>query len=669
MSDTPFQKIYPGYNPQTKFSHFTPEEKQIVLKFAGEWYVTNGGDKFNLGPKSEYKYFLIKPTDNYKELFNIEQEIVVIFSDYSTFETRSLDAIEYVEKKYQSLRLEKLCCVIISKDDNILSRINDLVKSDQESKLVVPFSYKEVLNITDPYFMRNRFKSHFFNRDLFAFESPLQKDLYFFGRSDLVLKLVSRHKSNENTALFGLRKTGKTSVIFGVRRVLKSLNEYSLFIDCQNPSLHRRRWNSALWYILNEIKEQINPNIQIPDEREFSETDAAMLFERTMTDAHRMLESKSIMLIFDEIENITFFTSPSDHWTKELDFIFFWQTLRTVFQKKANLYSYFIVGTNPSSIETAKILGKDNPIFNQIYFEYIPNFDVPQTRDMVRKLGRIMGLQFDEIIYSKLTEDFGGHPFLIRHVCSIVNKLSTIERPHRVDKTLYEKAKNSFQLEYSSYIDMILGVLKGFYPNEFDMLKYIALDDMVTFNELAELSPEFTNHLLGYKIIDRNGSAYSFKIDAIKDYLLTKHRYEKVLDTTGDRIKEISERRNLLEPKLRKLVRNQLMGHYGKAVATAHYLAILGDPRKSNYVGTNYNDLFDARVSDIYLEDVRKVIYKHYDLFKHILGGNKEDVNIKMQFINKYRSDAHAKEITKTEMEVFRNSIIYLESKLEDFLD
>lgn len=661
------QKVYPGYNEQVKFDHFTDVEKAIVKKIAGEWYVTNGGGKFSLGPKSEYKYFLIKPTDAYKELFNIEQELVVIFSNYSSFEIRSLDAIEFVEKKYQSLRLEKLCCVIISNDDNIVQRISDLVKSDQESKLVVPFSYDELRTQSDPYFIRNRFKSHFYNRDLFAFESALQKDLYFFGRNDLVLKLVNRHRSSENTALFGLRKTGKTSVVFGVRRVLKSLDEFSVFIDCQNPSLHKRRWNNALWFILQEVNKQLDLNVKLPEENEFTETNASIFFESSMDDFHKKVNGKSILLIFDEIENITFGTSPSEHWTTSLDFVFFWQTLRTIFQKKVNLYTYFIVGTNPSSIETPQILGKANPIFNQIYFEYIPNFDVPQTRDMVRRLGRIMGLQFDEIIYSKLTEDFGGHPFLIRHVCSIVNKLSGRDRPVRVDKKIYENSKKEFQLAYSSYIDMIVGVLRDFYPHEFDMLKYIALDDLTTFNDLASFSPEFTNHLLGYKIIDRNNDFYSFKIEAIKEFLLTKHKYERALNTVGERFKEISERRNLLEPKLRKLVRNQLLSVQGKAVATQNYLNILGDPRKAKYSGLDYNELFDGRVAEIYLEDIRKTIYKYYDIFKHILGPNKDDINNKLGFINKYRSDAHAKDITKSEMDIFRVSITYLEEKIDDF--
>jgi hypothetical protein len=85
---------------------------------------------------------------------------------------------------------------------------------------------------------------------------------------------------------------------------------------------------------------------------------------------------------------------------------------------------------------------------------------------MVRRLGRIMGLRFDEIVYSKLTEDFGGHPFLIRHVCSLINKLSSGERPTDINNIVYEKVQPKFYAEYGNFIQMILNVLKNYYPDD-----------------------------------------------------------------------------------------------------------------------------------------------------------------------------------------------------------
>jgi hypothetical protein len=288
---------------------------------------------------------------------------------------------------------------------------------------------------------------------------------------------------------------------------------------------------------------------------------------------------------------------------------------------------------------------------------------------MVRKLGRFMVLTFDETIYSKLTEDFGGHPFLIRHVCSVIHKISSNERPIRVNITLYNDAKKRFKAEYSHFIEMILSVLKQFYPNEFDMLKYIAMDDIETFNDLANLSPEFTNHLIGYNIVDYCNNRYSFNIEAIKDYLTSKHKYEKALNTVEDRLKEISERRNYIEIKLRKIVRIQLQSNFGKGEATQKFLDILGEPRKTNNLGLSYNDLFSCNECELYFEDIRKTINKYYDCFKNIFGYNKDDTDEKLKSINKYRVDAHAKNITKEQMEYFRTCISYIEEKALEFIE
>jgi len=102
------EKTYSGYNPQVKLDHFSDEEKKIIHRLSGEWYVTNGGGEIKLGPTSLYKYFLVKPTDLYKEMFDLELEIVCVFSNYSEFETRTLDAYDYIFANYQQLRLERL---------------------------------------------------------------------------------------------------------------------------------------------------------------------------------------------------------------------------------------------------------------------------------------------------------------------------------------------------------------------------------------------------------------------------------------------------------------------------------------------------------------------------------------------------------------------------------
>ena len=81
-------EIYHGIHPSVNLKKFTSDEITIIEKFKSEWYVTHGGEEIKLG-SSSYRYFLVKPIKNYQEMFNLEREIIVLFSPYVVFEPRT----------------------------------------------------------------------------------------------------------------------------------------------------------------------------------------------------------------------------------------------------------------------------------------------------------------------------------------------------------------------------------------------------------------------------------------------------------------------------------------------------------------------------------------------------------------------------------------------------
>lgn len=657
--------ITPGINKHVELSHYSEDQERVLKRFANEWFITHSGKSVRLA-NSTYHYFLMKPTENYQELFNLEREIIVGFSDYDTFQPRALDLFDHVASTFSDLRVEKVCGVLVSRDRSISSKMKDLLKNDAEYQVVIPFHYDELLERSDAYFIRNRFRENFYSRDLFAFQAALKKELYFFGRSDLIHQIVNRHRSGENSGLFGLRKTGKTSVIYGIRRALESTNDFSIFIDCQSPAFHQKPWYKALKYVIDQAEISDSLRGQLCSSEQYTVDGATEAFEKDLLLIHNF-DKKRVLVIFDEIEQTTFGISPSDHWRESLDFIFFWQSLRSLFQKHDKVFTYLIVGTNPKCVETPLINGVDNPIFNQIPHEYIPPFDVPQTREMVRKLGKFMGLKFDEAVYGRLNEDFGGHPFLIRNVCSAINKIVSRDRPVRVDRGVYQKGKELFLREYQSYIEMILSVLKEYYSDEYEMLRMLALGDTETFEEFAALSSEYTNHLAGYNIIDQNNGHYTFQIEAVCQYLQTVHKYTKLNFSLKDATSEISQRRNDLEPKLRNIVRQVMTTTHGQGLAREKIAKILkrNDPQ---YAGLSLKDLLDPNKSAIYFDDLRKIIVKEWDVFKHIFGNDNQRFDVSMKAINALRIDAHAKEITKDELTYFRVCIKPIEDSVESFV-
>lgn len=670
MSD---DKVVFGVHPSVRTAmnnhnfNLSEDEINIIRKLGNEWYVTRI-DEIRLSSNSTQKYVLLKPTSFMTNLIGIEREIVAIISSYSDFDARTLDSIKRVYEINSEYRLDKLCGIVISKDKNIIKIIENYSKRELESQVLIPYTFSEVLK-GDTYLSRNKFKTYFFTRDLFAYESPLKTDLYFFGRNDLIHSLLDRHNRNLNSGLFGLRKTGKTSIVFSIIRLLDSNENTFAFIDCEDTGFHIKRWNEALHYVILELcKNNIGIN-NLHSYEDYTPSNASLCFQEDLKQIYSTTCNKKVLLIFDEIENITFEKSPSAHWNDDNDFVLFWQTIRSAYHKLNNVFTFLIVGTNPICIERASIKLLDNPIFNMVHVDYINGLSFDQTKDMVRTLGRIMGLRLDETLYAKLIEDFGGHPFLIRQFCSYLNKLYiTLERPIDVIRIQYEKAKESFYDNNSQYVEMVLEVLKRFYRDEYDMLCFLAVGDYKIFNEFAKESTIYTNHLIGYGIITKSGDEYDFRFDAIKSYLKMKNKYKKINLTIEEKWNELCERRNNMEINLRKIVRMQLYAKYNNS-AKEIILSIMESRRREKYKNKKLDELLNANQSEIYLEDLRKIIIKEWNVFSNLFGSNQKEFESSMTFINKLgRSDTHAKDINDDEIDLIRGCFSKIEKQILVFL-
>ncbi len=90
---------------------------------------------------------------------------------------------------------------------------------------------------------------------------------------------------------------------------------------------------------------------------------------------------------------------------------------------------------------------------------------------------------------------------------------------------------------------------------------------------------------------------------------------------------------------------------------------------KTKYTGVSYNELFNSNITEIYFDDLRKIISKQWDVFEFILGRDKKRANEILTIINKYRYDAHAKELDDDlSFNLFRNAATQLENYINAFL-
>lgn len=648
------------------------QEQAIAKAFAKVFYITVF-DHIDASLNSRYTYYLLKPTHFFSEKFNLNREIIMIFSNYDTFEPRSLDAIDLVHRKIAQkspLRLERICSVMVSGDPNVSEQLKDLLKTNSaEMQMIVPFSYQEIYkNYNNPdweNFVHKRFVEYFYERDLFSFSDPIKKDLYFFGRQSFVQSLVGCYKSYQNVGVFGLRRSGKTSILYAMQRALKRMNHKWLQIDC--GTIATMRWFEALQYIVKQAYDIFGIESTRNINEKYIDSTASKLFEEDMLELSKHTDG-TLMIMFDEIEQITFDIALDNCWREGSDFIRFWRVFRAYYQKYPANISFIIAGTNPKAVETSLVSGYDNPLYQQLKIMYLPPFDVKETTEMVNKLGGFMGLKFDEMVCSFLTQDYGGQPYIIRKICSAINAYlnqQKITKPKKITINIYNEVNSQFKesSELEEYCTLIIDILRRNYEKEYNLLKHLALYNKFPSDRDSKLALE---HLIGYGIIRLDENIPGFTNETLKKYLINEHPYERKLRTNEEKWAEINERRNKVEVKLREKVRLLLMVGLGEGLAkdkiieTLTHLGIMKDAYK-NY---SYSDFFDQQKCEIYWSEMINLVFFNWSCFKNVFTDQKL-FRANGEIVNTLRrGDCHAQEVTDEEFENFRGAISWLETEI-----
>jgi hypothetical protein len=655
--------LQPGIHPNFEIARFEVADQRVLRRMAQLFHLTREGELRIGKGGSKYRYALIKPTKLMQGLLHTEREVMVVFSAYPEFQARTLDAFDHIiEQTPEDFRIEKVVRILISGDHDVSRKLKDLFKSRPDAPIVVPFCNSEFSAQTTDQAITSRIREFTFSRDLFSVSSPLRSDLYFYGRTGLINEIVSKLASGENFGLFGLRRSGKTSLVSGVSRALRGRSGHSITIDCQSPSVHQLRWNELLKHVVHQFRSQHSLSIGNESHERYEPKNAADSFLKDMRLIKNKLRTDFLAILFDEVERISFGTASSSHWNEDRDFLLFWQSIRAGFQSDGSPFTFLVVGTNPAAIELPKIFESDNPLFSNVEKRFIPMFTDKQVEEMVDDLGSIMGISFNGECKMKLFQDFGGHPFLTRHACSFIAREAT-RRPITIDRTIYAKGITAYSAEADSYVDSVVGLLQEEYEDEFEMLKFLGHGDSEAFNSLAIDDPRLLEHLKGYGLVTEGVNAHYFSIGIVERYFSREDR-PPTLMTQSARKAEISNRRNDLEIALRKYILQIGKFAFSKNKRRECLLSKLTDDRRKQIEQFKLEEIFTGGQSPLFFNELASIILGHWTVFENSTEVRKTDFEYHMSIVNGFRVDAHAKDITDSDFETLRVSLRALEKAI-----
>lgn len=286
---------------------------------------------------------------------------------------------------------------------------------------------------------------------------------------------------------------------------------------------------------------------------------------------------------------------------------------------------------------------------------------------MLEQIGSYMGVTFDHAVYHYLTDDFGGHPFLIRQACSKLWDLQTSPNvPRRVhtSKTLYQAQRASLFEHTRNYIAMILDVLTDQYSREFEMLRLLAAGDQERFRIYAESSPRDVEHLIGYGLIEKVNDNHVFRIAAVELAVKKSARDLVCPETVEERWALLSRERNQFEFRFRDFVRSSLKVALGKKQAKDEVISVMRKPQQATTARDLEYDLIFAK--EFYFSNLKDLAIRHWDRFKYLFNEDKARFQHAMEVGNQYRADAHAKSVTAEQFRDAMPQLVWLTTSFEE---
>lgn len=641
----------------------------LLKPFLHDFSVTWAAKRQRFG--SEVSAFFLKPEPHLTETFGIDREVLLLHAPYSKVEARLFQVAAWILAELPAAgRVESIVYLVIGPAGNLKQAVGQQITDNKQARIAVPFLESECLAATDSFFIRNRMQEYLFTRDLFDLQLPITSETYYFGRKSLLVDLRDAVKNGENAGVFGLRKTGKTSLLFKLQRDLELERLANLiYLDLQDSALYGLRWWELLDVLRGRLPAPKGPKVS-------SESTASRYFRESVA-ALKGDPPPRFVFALDEIEHIAPRLRMRQHW--DMDFLELWKTLRAI-QNEHRQVSFVVAGVNSSVVETPTFEGHDNPLFSMVRVRYMPAFERDEIRQLIRTLGWPMGLRFDEDTYEYLQRRYGGHPLLTRLACSYAHKEAgeAASRPKKVSRYGLQASEASRDSSLFSFGNHILGMLKQWYPEEYQMLGVLARGDVSFYMGMAGLSPQYAQHLNAYGLV--RGNPPRITIPLLADYLRTEATPASkagpdatVSGAAPDFLAEVGWLRNRLEPKLRRFVKRSLKAQLGTERWIDPILKAMPTQQRERLQGVDKDEVLSER---LLLLDLVQVIDQNWNTAFKVLEAapparrvTKEQVKVLLEFVNAHREDAHAKLVSEQEVVALRLAVSAIENAVDLYLE
>ena len=383
--------------------------------------------------------------------------------------------------------------------------------------------------------------------------------------------------------------------------------------------------------------------------------------------------------VFDEVDYISPGSPTEPRWRK--DFNVFWRNLRSVLQecsRQGHPVSILVSGVSSHWFSSESIQGVENAAVALVPEEYLSPMAEGATVAMLRRLGVVAGLRFDEAALRVVAHATGNMPYWARKCCSYIHReIPVTERPSTMTAERVGPLVDTFVAnEGIAIAEVALKHLFRVHPQLKDAA-VLCRDGCAT--EVAEgLKAALRRYgILGFggEIVGAmmegamgawasGGEAAGPEVEEEESESAGTLGSNGGLEEWAEEIATLGRRRNVLEKRLRALVlgfvrADHLHGTAKRGNIKSRVLSGISTERRAKLQHLTVEDAMDKFTWKELTGTIEK---KEWSLFEQIFG-DKRKFREATELIND-RFDAHAKDADLADIALYRRELRYLEERL-----
>ncbi|MEM5277473.1 ATP-binding protein [Cupriavidus taiwanensis] len=618
-----------------------------------------------------YGCAIARPSKRIKNALGVDREVLVVVSTFKDQQQRTVKFL--LQEIQESLgRLQTTLAVVLHRDRDGNSKLRNWGRDVGVS--VLPLLEGETLKSSDS--LERALCIELYSHDPFDVTGPVSDDANFFGRRDEAIELARKLQKGQIRSCLGIRKVGKTSIVNRVLHEIKTAHDCTcVMVDCSRDDV----WELDAAALLGAIA--FTTEMAVANKANYCKL-SIMDKPAQVGEARQRLENaiKSVgrpfVLVFDEVDYITPGSPTNSRW--KIDFNVFWRNLRSVYQetyREGSVFSVLVAGVSTYWFSVESIEGVENSVLAFVPEEYLSPMATGASVAMLKRLGRIAGLQIDDDAAEYVAKAAGNMPYWSRKCASYINrKIPVVDRPCEITRNHVESMTSAFVREEGGAIaEVALHHLFRVYP------KLYGAAALCHEGEGESVSDRDKRVLRRYGVLKEDASSLSGEMmisgfDALAQSRSSNENYEATSNKNmlssvdlsvsewAEELAAIGKRRNVLERKLRELALNFLrfdsMASGRLSDLLPRIVSIL--PEKQRAAMTH---MTAEEVTNKFLwTDLIKLIGKEWALFEKIFG-DKALFSQHCDVIND-RFDAHAKPADSADFAMYRRSLRYVEDRI-----